>query len=384
MPTEEPTFGCVAFAGGGSGGHLNPSIAVAEEIRKTAPDCELLFFSSDRSVDRKVLSGAEVTSCRASIVSLSSPAGHELIRRPLHFVVSFTRACVQSFRVLRRIRPQVVLGTGGYVSVPAVLSAWVLRIPIVLLELNTVPGTATRVLSRFAAVICTGLPLSRETSDRLHRRIRWTGIPLRRRILHDQHPADTSGAQESGSSSGADVKRILILGGSQGASRLNQLMLHVFHDVSWMTSGWSIVHQTGESDFHRVSDFYQGSSLDVRVSPFLHDVGRELRAATIVIARAGASTIAEIACCGRAAILIPLSQSAGGHQQKNAAWVAEQYAAVIVDETSSDAGDALRRILCECCDHESKREELSRSMRALAMPDAAGAVTNAIRSEMKP
>jgi UDP-N-acetylglucosamine--N-acetylmuramyl-(pentapeptide) pyrophosphoryl-undecaprenol N-acetylglucosamine transferase len=376
----------VAFAGGGSGGHLLPSIAVAEYLTVSEPSCQLLFLISERTVDQTVLQGQLTKFCSAHAVSLPGYSGSDIIRRPWRFFPALLRAVFRALRELRQLRPQVILGTGGFVSVPGILAAWLLKIPIVLLEPNHVPGRATRLLSRLARVTCQGLPISDEFRAAVRSVIVHTGVPVRAEIT----AVEQQSIRNSGSVS--EISRLLprkdtghspvlvVLGGSQGGHRLNALVLEVMRNSDAVPVDWRIFHQAGSSDLEQVRAGYESCGRSAVTAHFFSDPFSLLREATLVVSRAGATTLAELACLGTPAILIPLSGAADDHQRQNACLLADMGAAVVVDETADDAAEQLGQLFARFAKDEILRKQMSEKLRAAACPEASHYLTGVLRS----
>jgi UDP-N-acetylglucosamine--N-acetylmuramyl-(pentapeptide) pyrophosphoryl-undecaprenol N-acetylglucosamine transferase len=271
----------------------------------------------------------------------------------------------QAVRLLQRLHPHLVIGTGGYVMGPAVLAATLLRLPRVIMEQNLLPGLTVRVLARCAHRVFTTFP---ETQAYLP--IRWvqcTGTPIRPEIcasvLTDEAAPD-------------GVLHVLVFGGSQGAHRINQAMLEALPFFKEHKQQLRIVHQTGDADFATMVQAYQQAALDVEVSPFLHDMGARYRWAHLVVCRAGASTLAELTACGKPSILVPYPYAADDHQRHNALALQHQGAAeVILDAelTGARLAEALHGVLARPL---RLRQQAERS-RALGKPQAADAIVTA-------
>ena len=372
------------FAGGGTGGHLFPGIAVAHELLTREPNARVLFVGSQKPIEREILNRAGFEHVALPSVSPSFT--------PTKIVFSLLhnwRAYRQARAIIARDRPNVIVGLGGFASVPPVLAAWRAGVPIVLLEQNVVPGKATRWLSRFAKVVCLPWP---EAASGFPRGVNTvvTGNPIRAEIAklaefaHNppQHDAPVNGEPTHDSASpplalpvDAETPTLLILGGSQGASSLNALVLDAFADRRAELVGWRIVHQTGAADVDAVRQRYAALSLNADVQPFITDMAGAYRQATLVISRAGATTLSELACAGLPAILIPLPTSAHDHQRLNARLFADHSAAFMV-EPSAVPLDSLRAALNQLLSDRTQRDKFRQNLRTLAQPQAAIAVAD--------
>jgi UDP-N-acetylglucosamine--N-acetylmuramyl-(pentapeptide) pyrophosphoryl-undecaprenol N-acetylglucosamine transferase len=357
-----PTF---LFTGGGSGGHLFPGIAVAEELRRREPAARIVFVGSQREVERRIVE-AHGLEHRTLPVEPSTA----LWRNPFRFAWRYWRATLEARRLLDELGPRIVVGLGGFASVPVVREAFAARVPIVLLEQNAVPGRATRWLAKRASAICTSFE---ETPDLpLRAVVETTGNPVRGAIaaLHEiDGPEPTP-----------DRRRVLlVLGGSQGAVAVNDVVLAVTAALGRSLAEWRIVHQTGEADAERVRSAYERVGLDAVVEPFFEDLVPWYRTASLAIARAGATTLAELACAGVPAVLIPYAGAIHDHQTRNAELFHRAGAALHVPQGEIEATARLvlgtiQPLLLDPEQLESRR----RAMQALAWPDAAARVADVI------
>lgn len=364
----------VAFVGGGSGGHLFPAVAIAQELLTQDPDSRFLFLTSHRAVDQQVLTDSGLTGIEARIIpyaSLSSKRGLWGSALRLHALWQSWR---QARRCLKAFLPDVVVGLGALASVPGVVAASRMRLPIVLLEQNCLPGKATRMLARRARLTVFGLPVS---EDRL---LNWTspmqtcGTPVRAGIRGlALVPVPTIRVR----------KRILILGGSQGSRSVNQIVAAAIDQGLKLPSEWDIVHQTGESQVAEIRDHYRRRGIAARVEAFLSDMRAELAAASIAVSRAGAVTIQELACAGLPSILIPLSTSADNHQFFNARLLEDAGAALVVDERI-DAVNSFRTSLELLLSEPDQWHRMAHAIRSLATPNAASEIADLLRDIADP
>lgn len=356
-PVAEDAY-TIAFCGGGSGGHVVPSFAIVQALLRRQPCAKLLFFLSARPVDQRVITSHK------SIFS-----GAEFVRQPLtgsrprlRYLLGLVRSLVLCRQQMKQHRPDVVIGTGGFASIPGVLVAAWLKIPIVLLETNRVPGRATRRLVRFAHKVLVGWPLT----NRSHLPgidPETIGVP----VFFPLEATDAVASRKDGSSKSDTVFRILILGGSQGAARLNELVCSAISQLP-METRLQIIHQTGGKEFRQDQ---MPPEIQLTQFAFLPNVPEQLHAADLVICRSGAVTLAEIAMAGTPAILVPMSSSADDHQRENAMWFVEHAAAAFVDERSPTAVAQLRDTLLGLLNASGARDELATAVRRLAEPSAA-------------
>ena len=348
------------FAGGGSGGHLFPAIAVARELSNRSPDARIVFIGGNRPVDGDILSREPFERRQ-----LSASSSSEAARHPVKFGWRTYRAIQVARQWLQEWRPQVVIGCGGYVSVPVALAARRMRIPLVLLEQNVVPGRATNWLARRATAVCTSFDATSELLPGALRTI-VTGNPVRNAIAA---LSDQSGDRPS-------LRRtLLVLGGSQGAESVNRMLLQFAERHAAELSGWRIVHQTGMRDEHTVRARYAELSLDAEVSTFLVDMASTYAAAGAVVSRAGATTLAELACAGLPAVLVPHPGAVRDHQRHNAQAYSQRGAAEwVIDGADDEFAAALLPLLSD----PEHRRRLSEQMLQLARPAAVQRVADVV------
>lgn len=358
----------VLFAGGGSGGHLFPGLAVAAALQKLRPDWQLHFVGSDRAIEQRIMQDQPWSHTALPVIS---PA--HLLRSPFSFLASNWRAWQTTKQFWSPIAPKIVVGLGGFASVPALMIAARRRTPMVLLEQNAIPGRATRWFAKRAAAVCLGFPEAVAEFDCSMNAIA-TGNPVRDDI-----------AALAQSDYVPDEKRLLLLGGSQGATGLNQAV------IAWIKTrpddlrDWNIVHQSGRHAASELTQAYQSAGVVARVEEFLTDMASEYRAATVIIARAGATTLAELACAGRPAILVPFPQAADDHQRRNAKWFVESGAAMCVEQHSTveEAATALATAWAEITAPDHART-MAQAMKQRAFPQAAERVAQVILDAIPP
>ena len=325
----------LAIAGGGTGGHLFPGIAVAEAAQKASDQHEVLFVGSGRELEQRLVrdAGFEIENLPATAI-----VGKGL-RGILRFALSLPRGLAGAMQLLRRFEADIVIGSGGYVSFVPAFAAIVRRIPLVLLEPNVQVGLANKVLSLFARRI-----FAVPGAKGFWRTSALVSIPNPvREKFYSLPPARLLSANPERLS-------LLVFGGSQGARSLNDAVLA----VSELLAEVDVVHQTGASDLARVAESYRGANLtNTRVAPFVEDMASAYRDADLVICRAGAMTVAELQAVGRPAIFVPLP-IAGGHQRENCRELVEAGAALSVEDGEATA-EELREILTELLSPSSEK-----------------------------
>lgn len=309
----------VLIAGGGTGGHIYPGIAVAEELRRLRPETEFLFVGSDRGLESRVVP-------EAGFALETLPARGVVRTRWWRWPATAFANLAALFGALfiaRRFRPDVVLGTGGYVSMPVGVAAWLTRRPLVLQEQNAVPGLANRVLSRFAREVHVAFSEARHylwNKDHL----KLSGNPVRRVILSgDRRTSRARFGLDEG------VPTVFVFGGSRGAHRITEAALEAMRLLKGPLECQYIL-QTGKDDFAAARQAVEAVGVRAVVMPYVIHIHDAYAASDLVVCRAGAMTLAEIAACGVPAILVPFPFSAYDHQVKNAVSVTERGAASMI------------------------------------------------------
>lgn len=310
----------VILVSGGSGGHLIPALALAEHLQKNGTGC--LMLTTARPMDKKI---SQMTALPWETVALERMT-------PVFRWLSPSYAWRQ-WMALRRVnavliseKPDCLVGFGGYLSAWAAFCARRRGIPVILHEQNLVPGLGNRLAARFAFAVAASFP---ETADYFKKpvRVRVTGNPVR----HD--PAAIS-FEQARAWFGFDTRTpvLLIMGGSQGAHRINDAMISFWEEATpGFRAGWQVIHLTGQSDFDRLQTAYTRLGMRAKVYPFLEQMPFALKAATAAVSRAGATGLAEMAAFGLPAVLIPYPH-ARAHQRANAAWFESSGAAVMIEE----------------------------------------------------
>jgi UDP-N-acetylglucosamine--N-acetylmuramyl-(pentapeptide) pyrophosphoryl-undecaprenol N-acetylglucosamine transferase len=353
----------VVIAGGGTGGHLYPGIAVAREWRRQLPDVRVSFAGTARGLEARIVprEGFEL-----DVIRSAGLKGKSLMARA-QGVLLLVPSMLDAWRVISKRRPDIVLGVGGYSSGPVVLLAAMRGIPTMVLEQNAVPGLTNRSLAR---VVRAAAVTYDETRTYFGSKGFVAGNPVRAEFFATPDPAGGPGGREA--------LRVLIVGGSQGARGLNALVTEAAPSLAMHIPGLEIVHQTGERDLDAARDTYVRVGLSARVAAFLDPVAPDMHAADLVICRAGATTLAELAAAGRPAVLVPLPTATDDHQRKNALALVRAGAAVMVDQ-GPGAADTLARTVTELLGNRDRLSQMARAMRALARPEAAADIVTRAR-----
>jgi UDP-N-acetylglucosamine--N-acetylmuramyl-(pentapeptide) pyrophosphoryl-undecaprenol N-acetylglucosamine transferase len=280
---------------------------------------------------------------------------------------------LDAWRVLSRRRPSIVVGVGGYSSGPVVLLAALRGIPTLLMEQNAIPGLTNRLLARVvaAAAVTYG-----ETARYFGAKAFVSGNPVRPEFFRTGG-GDDGQAEGQGTGVQGPGSRVLVFGGSQGAHAINVAMVEAAPRLASAAPRVAITHQTGERDLEMVRDGYRRAGLEARVEPFLFQMDREVRASDVVVSRAGATTLAELAAAGRASILIPLPTATDDHQRKNADALVRQGAASMVEQREL-TGERLAEAILALAGDERRRRAMGEAARRLARPDAAQVIVDRI------
>jgi len=344
----------VIVAGGGTGGHVIPALAIAQELRSRYA-AEVIFVGTPRGIETRLVPAAGF---ELRLIEVGALKRVELATR-LKTVLDLPRAVMASAKLVSEFRPDVMIGVGGYASGPAMLVAALMNIPTVAFEPNVVPGFANRVLSptiRAAAVHF-------EQTCRYFRNCYVTGVPVRREFF--QVPPRPQNARPT----------LLVFGGSQGAHAINQVVLEALPALMRDLPEIYIIHQTGEKDYVGAQSAYLRAMVPAEVFAFIDDMPGAFARADLVLCRSGASTVAEVTAAGKPAIFVPLPTAADDHQRHNAATLASAGAARLLPEVELTP----ERLTAEVVSLLRNRSELSRMSEAacaFAHPDAAAKIAS--------
>jgi UDP-N-acetylglucosamine--N-acetylmuramyl-(pentapeptide) pyrophosphoryl-undecaprenol N-acetylglucosamine transferase len=360
----------VVIAGGGTGGHLFPGIAVADEFRKRDEEIEILFIGSEKGIEARVLPELGYP---IKFIPTGALLGKSFLTQ-VRSMVRLIEGISASMKMLRARRPDVVIGTGGYVSAAPVIAAKLLGIPTLLMEQNLVPGFANRMLSKIASAIAVtyyeSLPLFPRAKGTI------TGNPVRASILKGKR-------DKAVELFGLDPFRITILisGGSMGARRINEAMMSALNQLLDIRDGIQFLHQSGEADYDLVRRAYRDLGFKAMAAPFISQMAEAYALADVVVCRAGATTLAELTALGKPAILVPYPHAAG-HQEFNARKLHESGGCVLVRDSELD-GTKLAALLKEYYGSEEKRGIMRRQSRTLGRIDAAQRVADLAQTLMR-
>ena len=349
------------IAGGGTGGHLYPGIAVARELLKRMPHAEVTFVGTGQGIEARVIPREGLT---LDVIRSAGLKGKSIatVARGLSLL---PLSGIDAWNVISRRQPTAVIGLGGYSSAPVVMLAALRGIPTLVMEQNAIPGFANR---RLASVIDAAAVTYEESVRYFGERAFVSGNPVRPEFFEDAHEQPMSPA---------GTAKVLVFGGSQGAHAINMALVEAAPRLAAAADRVAITHQTGERDLDVVRDAYGKAGVRARVEPFLYDMDRQMKAADLVVCRAGATTLAELAAAGRASILIPLPTATDDHQRKNAQAFVRHGAAVMVEQREL-SGERLATEMLALAGDASQRTRLATAARSLARPDAASVIVDRV------
>jgi UDP-N-acetylglucosamine--N-acetylmuramyl-(pentapeptide) pyrophosphoryl-undecaprenol N-acetylglucosamine transferase len=351
----------VVIAGGGTGGHLYPGIAVAREILRRVPGASVTFAGTARGLEARAVprEGFELDLIRSAGLK-----GKSVVSRARGAALLLP-GLADAWRLVSRRRPHVVLGVGGYSSGPVVLTAWLRGIPTLVMEQNALPGLTNRLLAR---VVRAAAVTYDETLAFFRGRGFVTGNPVRAEFFTAVSHRDTPSSA---------ARRVLILGGSQGSHAINVATVAAAAELVRKHPDIEIVHQTGERELDDVRRGYAAAGVSARAESFLDPVVREVKTADLIVCRAGATTLAELAAAGRPAVLIPFAAATDDHQRKNARLHVDAGAALMVEEREL-GGAALSTAIGSLLDDPERLDRMAQAMRGLARPAAAEQIVDRV------
>jgi len=346
----------VLIAAGGTGGHVYPALAVAAELR--AAGVQVFWLGTRAGLEARAVPASGIPIEHVRVQGLRGKGALAWALAPLHLAV----ALGQCVRVVARLRPDVVLGMGGFVSGPGGLAAWLLRRPLVVHEQNAVPGLTNRLLGRLAQRVMEAFPGSFAPRYRATH----TGNPVRADI--------TALAPPEARLEGRDGRlRVLVLGGSQGAQALNEVLPLAVAGLA-RRQLVDVYHQAGGRHLEQTRAHYAEAGIEARLVAFIDDMAAAYGWADVVVCRAGAMTVFELAAAGVASILVPYPHAVDDHQTHNARYLSEHGAAVLMPQPQLNAG-SLGRLLGELHGARARLLAMARAARARAVPDAAARVS---------
>ena len=353
----------VVIAGGGTGGHLFPGVAVARELLARRPDAQVSFAGTANGIETRVVprEGFPLDLIRSGGLKGKSTAAS------LRGMALLPLSVIDAWRLVTVRRPHLVIGVGGYSSGPVVLVAALRGVATMLLEQNAIPGLANRLLAPFVRAAAVTFS---STAAFFGSKAFVSGNPVRPEFLQAVGPSAEPGTDDRMAGT-----KVLVSGGSQGAHAINMAMVEAVSELASRGAQLRVTHQTGERDVEMVRAAYRRAGMEAVVEPFLDDMGHRLKQADLIVCRAGATALAEIAVAGKAAILIPLPSAADDHQRRNAEVLASAGAAEVLLQSEATGPALAGRILALAADHGA-RARMGDAARRLARPDAARVIVD--------
>ena len=357
-------------AAGGTGGHIFPAIAVVEELKRRDPSSKVLFVGSRNRMEVKIIPamGFDFRVIHAAALPRRISPHLFIAGRELTFGV------IQAIGVVRSFEPESIFITGGYVCAPVAFAGIVTGVPLFVQEQNAVPGLTNRAVGRWARKVFLGFEEATEWFDRA--KVEVTGNPIRFRDPPPRHVA----AKRIGLD--PDMKTLFVMGGSQGASAINEAMIKTLPLLDDIADELQIVHQTGRLDYDMVQDAYRRSRIRHLVKPFFDEIHLVYSAADLMLCRAGGMTIAEITAFGLPAILVPFARATNDHQRLNALSLERKGAATVIPEKEISPERLAREIKRIILD-EPRLSDMSRASRSLGNPNAAGMILDSMLRNLR-
>lgn len=355
--------GSFFFAGGGTGGHIYPAIAVAEKIIEMRPNAKIHFFVSDRDIDAQILSKSAFPYTKLSAKGFSLHP-----RRLFEFCRCFLKSTRLAKQVMTKNGAAVLVGVGGFVAAPACWAAHKLKIPLALLNVDSVPGRANKIIARWADEIFVQFEETAKYFARCKTTISVVGCPLRSNFENPEPEKVKNNLKLD-----KNKRILLIAGGSSGAANVNEAACSLLEKLAAFADDWQIVHLTGVNNYDKVNRQYTGAKISYRVLDYFDDMANLLAAADLVIGRSGAVSVAEYAAASVPSICMPYPYHKDMHQYRNAGELVDAGAAIIVDDLpdAKERTEWLWEELEPLLSDEKKREEMKKACGKIANKDAA-------------
>lgn len=357
----------LVVVGGGTGGHVFPGLAVREEFLARSDENRVLFIGSRGGMEEELLNEEKI---EARFIRSGKFSGMSLSEKVSGLTSAFF-GVFQAISVVREFQADFVLGLGGYTSVPVVIAAWLLRAPRAIQEQNSYPGLANRVLARVSAKVFLSFKSAENYFQGVDREnFVVAGNPLRKKLLDELNQADSGAAKPR-------RFQLFVVGGSQGARALNKLMMDGVEMLKPVKDQIKVVHMSGSIDQYDLIIAYSKAGIKAKVTRFVDDMGKELREADLVISRAGAGAVFELAAAGKPGILIPFPFAADDHQRVNAEYLSQKGAALVFKEDAID-GRQLAEVITGLINDRQKLKEIGARAKGMARPDAAKVIVDEI------
>lgn len=357
----------VLLTGGGTGGHLFPALAVADALKRLSPAPDLLFVGSSSGLEATAVPQAGYAFHGLPAMSLPRRLGFRLF----HAAIADTRSLFRAREILRSWKPDVIFATGGFASAPVLAAAWTLRVSVILHEQNSVPGLTNRFASRFAREVHLAFSSARRCFPRRDH-LRLTGIPLREVVLQGSRGKGLRTFRLDD-----DRRTVLVFGGSQGAHKINEAIVDALPRFAGRKDVQFVI-QTGQKDYNQVLEACRDINVRTWVRPFIVNMGDAYAVADLVVCRAGALTLFELAATGRPSVLVPFPFATANHQALNAEGFVEAGASIVIPDAELK-GELLAQEIMELLDHPRRLRLMAIQAVQLARPDATERLVRAIR-----
>lgn len=346
----------VLIAGGGTGGHVIPALAIAREL-KSRYNAEILFVGTARGIENRLVPQAGFGLMRVKVGALKNVS---LLKR-LRTLVDLPLAIWESRKIINVFSPNVVVGVGGYASGPAMAAAIMKRVPTLAFEPNIVPGFANKMVGKRVSAAAVHFP----ETEQFFRNAQVVGVPVRQEFFNVPATDDRR------------PPTLLVFGGSQGAHAINEAVIAAAPEVLRQIPALHIIHQTGERDYNDVHAAYAQAGIRAEVSAFIDNMPQAFARADLLVCRSGASTVAEVTAAGKPAIFVPFPQAADDHQRRNAEAIAQGGAAVLIPQAELTP-DRMAQAVVDLMRDRARLKEMSDRARTLSHHDAAGRVAKMV------
>lgn len=354
----------ILLAGGGTGGHIYPALAIAEKLKTLHPDCEILYVGTKRGLENKIVPQRGIPFRTIAVEGLPRKISPALIKA----LGKAAGGCMEARKIVKEFHPDLVIGTGGYVCGPVVLSARMMGIPAMIHEQNAFPGVTNKILARFVNQILVNFKASEQYF--VHKeRICVTGLPVRQEVLSTTKEAGLEYFNLS-----KDKVTLLVSGGSRGARSLNQAMADAYPTLVEHPE-LQIIHATGAAEYENTLKMLENNHVDISkspqiiIKPYIDEMQYALAAADFCVGRAGATFLAEMTACGLPGILIPYPYAAENHQEYNAKALVDQNAAVMILDKDLN-GETLKEHIVELYNNNDKRNKMAESSKQAGKRDS--------------
>jgi UDP-N-acetylglucosamine--N-acetylmuramyl-(pentapeptide) pyrophosphoryl-undecaprenol N-acetylglucosamine transferase len=349
----------VIVAGGGTGGHLFPGMAVAQEIRRRYQKANILFVTGRRRMESEILARSGLRQVSIPVEGLKGRG----VRKGIATILKLPMSLLQSIFIMSKFAPHIVLGVGGYSAGPVCLAARIMGIPSAIHEQNSFPGLTNRLLCRVVDRVLISFDESRAHFP--GGKLFFSGNPIREEILKARRRGETE----------PKAFTVLVVGGSQGARSINRAFVSALEILKGKARPPRVLHQTGQADYEEVLEAYRQMKLQGDVRPFIRNMADAYRQADIVVSRAGASTVSELAALGKPSILIPYPYAANRHQETNARVLVEVGGAEMLLQKDL-SGESLAGLLTKHMDNRKELQDMGERAGGKGRDDAARVIVN--------